>query len=139
MMEQNYSAQLLRKRKFLLVLPLLVLPFITLAFWSLGGGSGMEEEAGSPEQGLNATVPDANFNKEKPVDKMQAYAIADRDSNRLEKMMKQDPYYRSYVNVQKEEDGWQPRQQGFANKTHLGGDKEKQLLEQLEGLQRALA
>jgi len=27
-----------KQRKFLLVLPLLVIPFMTMAFWALGGG-----------------------------------------------------------------------------------------------------
>jgi len=36
----NHSEKFLKKRKALLVLPLLALPFITLAFWALGGGKG---------------------------------------------------------------------------------------------------
>ncbi len=141
-MEQKYSAQYLRKRKFLLVLPLLVLPFITLAFWSLGGGKGSTADPTILiEEGLNATVPDASFKKEKPLDKMQAYAIADRDSNRLEKMMKQDPYYRAYVNREKEElaSGGKRKRQVFSDKGSLGTGKEQELMEQLERLQRALA
>lgn len=142
MMEQKYSAQYLRKRKFLLVLPLLVLPFITLAFWSLGGGTRPTD--GSTilfEEGLNATVPDARFRKEKPLDKMQAYAIADRDSNRLEKMMKQDPYYRAYTNQDKKgaASGQKEKWQVFSDKGRVGPGKEQELMEQLESLQRALA
>jgi conjugative transposon TraM protein len=142
MMEQKHSAQLLRKRKFLLVLPMLVLPFVTLAFWSLGGGTGLNEPAEMMvEHELNATVPDANFKKEKPMDKMQAYAIADRDSSRLEKMMKLDPYYRAYVDTDKDaavSEELRPRSI-VLNKAKSAAGKESHLLEKLEGLQQALA
>ena len=37
-MENKHSAKFLRQRKMLLVLPLMVIPFITMAFWALGGG-----------------------------------------------------------------------------------------------------
>ena len=33
------SQAFLRKRKMMMVLPLLVLPFLTMAFWALGGGN----------------------------------------------------------------------------------------------------
>ena len=33
------SQAYLRKRKMMMVLPLLVVPFLTMAFWSLGGGN----------------------------------------------------------------------------------------------------
>ena len=39
-MENQQSAETLRKRKFLVVLPLLICPFMTMAFWALGGGKG---------------------------------------------------------------------------------------------------
>jgi len=37
-MKKQHSGEFLRNRKFLMVLPLLVLPFLTMAFWALGGG-----------------------------------------------------------------------------------------------------
>ncbi len=95
-METQYSARFFRKRKLMLVLPLLVLPFITLAFWSLGGGkgNGEDESLTSKPSGLNLTLPEASFKEEKvPMDKLKFYELADRDSTRLQKLMKQDPYY----------------------------------------------
>ena len=95
-METKYSAQFLRKRKFMLVLPLLALPFITLAFWSLGGGkgSGQDNTLSPTSSGLNLTLPEASFKTEKvPMDKLKFYELADKDSSRLQKLMKQDPYY----------------------------------------------
>ena len=95
-METQYSAQFLRKRKMMLVLPLLVLPFITLAFWSLGGGKGKTDDSAltNKPSGLNLTLPEASFKEDKvPMDKLKFYELADRDSSRLQKLMKQDPYY----------------------------------------------
>jgi hypothetical protein len=67
------------KRKVLLVLPLLILPFAALAFYAMGGGKGdtpvLEKQAG-----INATLPDATFPKDKPTDKMGIYNLGDRDS-----------------------------------------------------------
>lgn len=142
-MEQKYSASFLRKRKFMLVLPMLVLPFITLAFWSLGGGQANTGEVAVEDvQGLNTSVPDAQFKREKTMDKLQAYEQADRDSNRLEKMMRRDPYYsRTYLNVKKADElhatAVAARYSGN-NSAGAGSKKEEKLLKQLEALQRAL-
>lgn len=82
-----------RKRKKLLVLPLMVIPLLTLGFWVMGGGSIADEPAES-SQGLNLQLPDANFKEEKPLDKLGFYAKADKDSIQLNDWMKSDPYYR---------------------------------------------
>jgi|GEM_PF-1674073 len=65
------AAEMKKKRQLLLVLPLLVLPFITMAFWALGGGKGAGDgagkgktETGNPKQagsGINTTVPAAEL------------------------------------------------------------------------------
>lgn len=44
---KTHSKEFLRKRKFLMVLPLLILPFVTLFFWALGGGQGSPVHAQS--------------------------------------------------------------------------------------------
>ncbi len=43
------SQAFLRKRKMMLVLPLLVIPFLTMAFWALGGG-GSEQTDGTADK-----------------------------------------------------------------------------------------
>ena len=60
---QQHSTKFLRRRKFLLVLPLLVIPFVTLAFRALGGGKGADArtEQTSPHQGLNLELPGASI------------------------------------------------------------------------------
>ena len=62
----KHSEQFLRKRKFLMILPLLVLPFIAIMFAALGGGKGKGSQAREAHtQGLNLKLPDAHFKKGK--------------------------------------------------------------------------
>jgi len=68
-----------KQRKFLLVLPLLVIPFLTMAFWALGGG-----KAGSRplvnNKGLDTDLPEAQFKAQDKTDKMAVYQAAQHDS-----------------------------------------------------------
>lgn len=84
----------LRKRKMLLVLPLLIIPFLTMAFWALGGGKGRSNGTSIMEKGLNLKVPEANLKEEKLLDKLFFYDKADKDSVKLEEWMRSDPYYK---------------------------------------------
>lgn len=83
-----------RKRKMVLVLPLLVIPFLTMAFWALGGGKGNSQPTGIEiSQGLNPKLPDANLKEEKLLDKLGFYDKADKDSAKMAEWMRSDPYY----------------------------------------------
>lgn len=75
---KTHSPQFLKRRKFFMVLPLLVIVFVTLAFWAMGGGT-VSKEVPQQQQGLNKELPDAHLTKE-PVDKMSLYNQAARDS-----------------------------------------------------------
>ncbi len=79
-MSTTQSPAFLKRRKFLIVLPLLVLPFMTMAFWALGGGSGTQVAEVSAVKGLNLALPDAEFRNEKTMDKMGLYGQAQKDS-----------------------------------------------------------
>ena len=86
----------LRKRKMLLVLPLLVIPFLTMAFWALGGGRGKTNKALAMDKGLNLDLPDANLKEDvKLLDKLGFYDKADKDSIKMEEWMRSDPYYKA--------------------------------------------
>jgi conjugative transposon TraM protein len=92
-MENQMNAMEQRKRKFLLVLPVIVLPFLTLLFWALGGGK--VDAAATTQQdkaGLNSALPDANLKDEKGLDKMSYYDQAARDSTKLRESLATDPY-----------------------------------------------
>ena len=71
-----------KQRKMLLVLPLLVIPFLTMAFWALGGGS-IKAETSITAKGLNLNLPDANLKDDKVMDKLSFYDKADKDSLKM--------------------------------------------------------
>jgi hypothetical protein len=69
-----------KQRKFLLVLPLLVIPFMTMAFWALGGGKTNNQPLNNME-GLDTNLPEAQFKKENGKNnKMAVYQQSSRDS-----------------------------------------------------------
>ena len=97
MEQKTQSPKMLRQRKFLLVLPLLVLPFMTLMFWSLGGGKVENTEAHPrTNKGFNMDLPDAYLKDDKPLDKMSYYDKAASDSAKMKELMKNDPNYRRH-------------------------------------------
>ena len=74
----QHTPQFLRKCKFLLVLPLLVLPFVTLLFWTGGGGKGHAMAKEPLPTGLNTELPDAQFKEDDPITKLQLYEQAEK-------------------------------------------------------------
>lgn len=89
-MSTTQSPAFLKRRKFLMVLPLLVLPFMTMAFWALGGGSGTQVAEVSAVKGLNLALPDAEFRNEKTMDKMGLYGQAQRTLKDSADLIKQN-------------------------------------------------
>ncbi|HEV7333102.1 MAG TPA: conjugative transposon protein TraM [Flavisolibacter sp.] len=75
---RNQPAALVRKRKALLLLPLLVIPFLTIGFWAMGGGKSEREEAALDEAGLNLTLPDAQLADDGEKTKLQFYEAEKR-------------------------------------------------------------
>jgi conjugative transposon TraM protein len=89
----NHSPAFLKKRKFLMVLPILVLPFIVGLFFIFGGGRGSVMKVGDVKTvGINMQLPDAHFNKKKDRDKMGLYEAATQDSSNYKEALKNDPY-----------------------------------------------
>jgi conjugative transposon TraM protein len=82
-----------RKRKMLLIFPMLVIPFLTLAFWALGGGT-KGGNPGEPGTGLNPKLPDSRVKNEASEGKLSFYERAEKDSDRLAEAMRNDPFYR---------------------------------------------
>jgi len=94
-MKENHSLKFLRQRKKMLVLPVLVIPFVTMAFWALGGGQGnANANLAENKQGLNLQLPDANLKDDKNADKLAFYNEADADSLKREEHLRNDPYYK---------------------------------------------
>lgn len=81
-------------RRKLLVMPILILPFITLAFWALGGGKTVSKQA-SQATGLNLELPEARPKIQNNESKLSFYEEAERDSASVKEAMKKDPYFQS--------------------------------------------
>lgn len=91
------SPTFLRKRKMLLLLPVMVLPFLTMGFWALGGGQGTELATADQKQGLNVQLPSPFLKEESGKNKLSFYEQAERDSVRLVELMRSDPYYKGVL------------------------------------------
>ena len=77
----QHTPKFLKERKFLVVIPLLIIPFLTMAFWALGGGRQSPEAIQNTNaQGLNTTLPQAQFKDQKAQDKMGIYQTVKTDS-----------------------------------------------------------
>ncbi|WJS93406.1 conjugative transposon protein TraM [Flavobacterium johnsoniae] len=83
-----------KRRKMLLVLPLITLPFITILFYILGGGR-MEVGTAKREikKGFNFNLPIPKFKEDASLDKMSYYDQAAVDSIKLLEQIKKDPNY----------------------------------------------
>ncbi|WPU94810.1 conjugative transposon protein TraM [Mucilaginibacter sabulilitoris] len=77
----QYSQEFIKKRRFYLVVPILVLPFLTMAFWALDGGKdGSSAAAATPKKGIELALPSAQFRNREAIDKMDIYQSAKKDS-----------------------------------------------------------
>lgn len=74
-----------RQQRFLLVLPLLLLPFLTLAFWALGGGqaTGLADTQDGTAQGLRLQLPAPRLNDNPEPSKLSIYQEAARQAGRM--------------------------------------------------------
>ncbi len=106
MEKKKQSQQFLKRRKFLMFLPLLTLPFVTMMFWALGGGKGNNATAQTTnkQRGLNLKLPEANLKSEKGFNKLSFYEQATLDSEKILKERKLDPYWNKYSLSNKKDD-----------------------------------
>ena len=89
----GYSEQFLRKRKMMLLLPVLFVPAVGVAFYGLGGGSGDGTPRPGEMKGLNMTLPLAKLDGHgQPEDKLGFYEKAKEDSMKMVERRRGDPY-----------------------------------------------
>jgi conjugative transposon TraM protein len=81
-----------QKKRAMLVMPLLVTPFLTMAFWAMGGGKGGEKKDGQ-NSGLNLQLPNAKLKDDRAENKLSFYEDAERDSLKAEEKIKNDPFF----------------------------------------------
>jgi conjugative transposon TraM protein len=99
MEKKTMSQAFLRKRKMMLVLPVIAIPFLTLAFYALGGGQGKTHTATEKQVGLNLNLPDAGNKEDNLTDKLSFYDKAEKDSQKMEEWMRTDPYYQMKIDT----------------------------------------
>lgn len=88
------SLRKLKQRKMLMVLPVLTLPFITLLFWTLGGGKMNADNTEMEEKrGFNFELPEPKFKMDSDLDKMSYYDQATLDSIKLQEQIRKDLNY----------------------------------------------
>lgn len=94
MKQKTISIKEAKKRKMLLALPIITLPFITILFYTLGGGQ-MEAATAENEikKGFNFKLPLPSFKEDSSLDKMSYYDKAAVDSIKLQEQIKKDPNY----------------------------------------------
>lgn len=90
-MEQGKQLIEQRKRKFLVMLPVLTIPFTILLFYSLGGGKGDHNTNLPRSSALSTTLPDPLLDEGQPMDKLSLYEQAAKDSEEQRKNDANDP------------------------------------------------
>jgi conjugative transposon TraM protein len=91
-----HSQRFIQKRRFVMVLPVLVMPFLTVIFWALGGGQGTAASTTEKQKaGLNPELPNAQFDRDiADWDKLSLYQKAKRDSIKYNEAKRNDPYFK---------------------------------------------
>lgn len=82
-----------RRRKMLLVFPLLVIPFFTMAFWALGGGKAGASSAQKRATGLNLELPNAQLKDDKGENKLSYYREAEKDAAKWKEGIQGDAFF----------------------------------------------
>jgi conjugative transposon TraM protein len=141
-----HSQKFVQKRKFYVMLPVLVIPFLTMFFWALGGGQGVVIAKDNNAIGLNLNLPEARFSNEANAwDKLSLYQKARRDSMKANQAKKNDPYFRLSTLKVKQDTSKRDslKRKGFVN-TSLGertepiDETEAKVYKKLEELQKQI-
>lgn len=133
-----------KRRKMLLVLPLITLPFISILFYTLGGGR-MEADTTNNEaqKGFNFNLPIPKFKEDSSFDKMSYYDQAAVDSIKLLEQIKKDPNYLNQNIVEDPVEDFTNTDfvngRNSFNTSSLQDTKEKKVYEKLKALQQVIS
>ena len=142
---KRITQKLIQRRKFIMVLPVLVMPFLTLLFWALGGGKGTAAHATKDDKaGLLLELPDAQFKDDaKAWDKLSLYQQAQRDSLKFNEAKRNDPYFR-LPPLKSDQDTSKKSQAGSINsslgkKNHSLDENEERINRKISELQKHIS
>ena len=86
-----------KRKKILLVLPLIAIPFLTMAFWALGGGNGEVVNGQKSSTGLNFQLPNAQLQDDRDENKLSYYERAEKDAQKWKEGAKNGPFFRQIL------------------------------------------
>lgn len=142
---KRITQKLIQRRRFIMVLPVLVMPFLTLLFWALGGGKGTAAHATKDDKaGLLLELPDAQFKDDaKAWDKLSLYQQAQRDSLKFNEAKRNDPYFR-LPPLKSDQDTSKKSQAGSINsslgkKNHSLDENEERVNRKISELQKHIS
>lgn len=101
-MNRKNETKAQQKRRFLLVLPLLLVPFVTIAFSLIQSNKPEGSTALKLDSRLKTDLPGINV-KDRPMDKMSYYELAKADSLKRGDQIKKDPYYQQQLQFAQEQ------------------------------------
>lgn len=148
MEKKTISLKELKKRKMLLILPVLALPFVTMFFWSLGGGKNTRASGDIEEKkGFNSILPNPKFKEDISFDKLSYYNQAALDSIKLQEQLKKDPNYSDNLLVDDSVNSWEDKlipssfRKGKValNTTSYKDQNEQKVYQKLKALQKAIS
>lgn len=149
MEKKTMTMKELKQRKMLFVLPILTLPFLTMLFWTFGGGkSTVANNTGENKTGFNIALPNPKFKEDSALDKMSYYDKAAIDSLKLLEQIKKDPNYSSTsfsndsLSVPDElqiDPTFFRKGKTALNTSSFRGETEQKMYQKLEALQKAIA
>lgn len=116
------------------VLPILAVPFLTILFWSMGGGKSSVTDLPEQEKGLNSALPETAV-PENGFNKLNYYDRADADSSRQQNLESKDPFF--MADEATNEEGIKGEDRLF--KSSFRNPREQQVMEKLKTLQQAVS
>lgn len=127
-----------RQRRLLWVLPILAVPFLTVLFWSMGGGTSSIPGEPLEEQGLNKALPETAV-PESGLSKLNYYDRADEDSSRQENLKSKDPFFMSGASLSDGEDNFELKMGDRYLNSSFRNPHEGKVMERLKALQQAVS
>lgn len=149
MQEKIVSPKESKKRKMLLMLPLITFPFLTFIFYSLGGGRVEAKTAESGEKkGFNFNLPLPKFKEDSALDKMSYYDQAAADSIKLREQIRKDPNYFDNKSLEDKADSFStgdfesrmhPKNRSAFNSQSFQDRNEQKVYEKLRALEKVIS
>lgn len=138
MKERMGTTKKQRQRKLLWVLPILVVPFLTILFWSMGGGKSSIPDEPTQDKGLNNSIPETAV-PENGFNKLNYYERADADSSKRENLKSKDPFFMAGAALDEEISDFEMKGEDKLLNSSFRNPQEEKVMERLKALQQAVS